>query len=140
MLDLKGVSRIIYSTISFLVILFTVLNFMLLQGSTIFNTYSLIISMLVFSLLSVMVLIKLFNNDESDIELHKHPYFWISAATLLFSAGALILLGLQQFIEAEKIQIGKMNLYRVIMPVLIVVMYSSYIYAFILCRKLNKSS
>lgn len=140
MLDLNGFSKIVYCIITSLSMLFLVLNFVCLQGSNVFNTYSFILSMLVVSTLSFLVLLKLFNDDESSIMLHFHPYFWISAATLLFSAAALIVLGLQQFILTEKLLIGKVTIYKAIMPILNVVMYLSYTYAFILCRRLaNKS-
>lgn len=140
MLDLNGFSKIIYCIITGLSMLFLMLNFVYLQGSDIFNTYSFILSMFVVSVLSVLVLLKLFNDEQSCIILHFHPYFWISASTLFFSAAALIVLGLQQFILAEKLLIGKVTIYRAIMPILNVVMYLSYTYAFILCRRLaNKS-
>jgi len=141
MLGYRGLTKTIYISIGALLFVFTVLNFLFVQGWEKFDTYSLIFVEFIIAMLALLVIKKLFQEDDSIILLNKHPYFWISASTLIFSAVTLIVLGLQQFLLLKKIQLGGVQIYRVIMPAINVFLYSCYGYAFYLCKKLtNRSS
>jgi len=141
MLSYKSWARALYITVGILLFIFTLLNFLFLQGSVDFDTYSLILVEFIIAILSLLVIARLFQEDDTTVLLNHHPYFWIGASTLIFSAVTLIVLGLQQFLMLKKIQIGGVQIYRVIMPAINVFLYSCYSYAFYLCRKLtNKSS
>lgn len=141
MLAYKGLIKSIYISVGVLLFIFTLLNFLFVQGWEKFDTYSLIFVEFITAMLALLVIARLFKEDDSAIMLNHHPYFWISASTLIFSAVTLIVLGLQQFLLLKKIQIGGVQIYRVIMPAINVFLYSCYSYAFYLCRKLtNKSS
>ncbi len=130
-----GIQKNIFIIISSLLMLFILINFYFFQGMNLFNTYSLILIMLINIVFSVFVLIKRFLIDEKPVDFLKHPYLWINASILVFSLGTLVILGLQQYIEANKIQIGDKNAYRQIMPILNVILYSGYSYAFLLCKQ-----
>jgi hypothetical protein len=133
--------RIIYFSLGFLILTFFILNILFIQGEDKFNTNTLILTEFVTAILSLMVLIKLFKEDDFSIMLYDHPYFWISGATLIFSVSALVILGLQQYIEVNKLQYEGKNIYRILTPIVNVVLYVSYSYAFFLCNKLtNRSS
>jgi hypothetical protein len=136
----KSWMRSLYLTIAALLILFILFNFFFIQGTIKFNTFSLILIEFLIAVLTLLVIAKLFREDDTSIYLNKHPYFWIAASTLIFSLVTLILLGLQQFIELKKIQIGGLQIYTVIMPMINVFLYSCYSYAFYLCRKLTNKS
>ncbi len=141
MLMYKGWARALYISASVLLFIFTLLNYLFLQGSVEFDTYSLIVVEFIIAILSLLVIAHLFQEDDVSVLLNHHPYFWIGASTLIFSAVTLIVLGLQQFLLLKQIQIGGVQIYRVIMPAINVFLYSCYSYAFYLCRKLtNKSS
>ncbi len=140
MLAYKGLTRAIYISIGALLFIFTVLNFLGLQGQLKFDTYSLILVEFIIAMLALLVIAKLFREDDSEVLLNQHPYFWISASTLIFSAITLVVLGLQQFLLLKKIEIGGVKIYRVIMPMINVFLYSCYSYAFYLCRKLTSKS
>ena len=88
-------------------------------------------------LLSLMTITKLLREDNYEISISSNPYFWISGGTLIFSIGAIVLIGPQQFILINKIQIGGVSVYRVVLPLLVLILYSSYCYAFYLCKKLT---
>jgi ABC-type dipeptide/oligopeptide/nickel transport system permease component len=77
--------------------------------------------------------------SENYFELSKHPYFWTAAGLLIFSLGTLVVLGMNQFIRINNLTIVNKALYRTIMPVLNVILYSSYSYAFYLCARMKKS-
>lgn len=115
--------------------LFILIDFYFLQGVSMFNTYSLILIMLLNIVFSVLILVNFFLFDERTIDFLKHPYLWINSGILIFSLGTLVVLGLQHYIEANKIVIGNKNAYRQIMPILNVILYSAYSYAFLLCHR-----
>jgi hypothetical protein len=137
MLLYVNILRIIYFCFGGLVLMFFIFNLFYIQGSDHFDTYTLILSEFVITLLSLLVLIKLFKDDDFDMMLYEHPYFWLSGATLIFSVSTLVILGLQQYIETEKIQIDGKNIYRILTPIMNVILYVSYCYAFFLCSKQN---
>jgi hypothetical protein len=137
MLDYTGFIKILYISLSVLLIIFTVLNIYFLQGNVAFDTYSVILIEFFTSILCLLVISKLFTHDNADIPLHEHPYFWISGGTLLFGCCSLIVLGLQQFIQLKRIMIGGKNIYNILMPILNVILYSCYCYAFYLCKRLT---
>jgi hypothetical protein len=137
MLKYKGWLQTIYFTVGFLIFLFFVLNLLYLQGSQTFNTYTFILTDFVFSMISLLVLVELFKDDDYNIMLYNHPYFWISGAILIFSVSTLVILGSQQIIANNKIQINGKNAYKILTQIMNVVLYTSYSYAFFLCRKLT---
>ena len=133
MLNLNNSTKILFWVISILSLLFVELNFFFLQGFTVFNTYSLIIIELLNIFFTSLILLYLARNDNST--LMKNPFFLINASLLLFSLGTLVVLGLQDFILKNKLRIIQLNLYRVIMPPLNIILYSTFSFAFILCKK-----
>lgn len=137
-LDFRQYVRTIYVTVAILVMLFVTMNFFFLQGPFEFNVYSVIMAEFIKGVLSLMVITKLFREDNYEISISNNPYFWIAGATLIFSVSAIVLFGLQKFIVINKIQINGKSIYRVIIPLVNVILYSSYCYAFYLCRKLTR--
>jgi hypothetical protein len=140
MLNYKGFIKKIFVVISILILLFIMLNLVFIQGHKEFDTYSLILIEFIISLLSLLVLLKLFNDNSSHFLLQDHPHFWIGGATLIFSVSTLFILGLQKFIEVNQLQIDGKNIYRILIPLLNIILYSSYSYAFFLCKKLTSRS
>ena len=133
--------RIIYFSLGFLILTFFILNILFIQGVGKFNTNTLILTEFVTAILSLLVLVELFKEDDFSVLLYDHPYFWISGATLISSVSALVILGLQQYIEVNKLRYEGKNIYRILTPIVNVVLYVSYSYAFFLCNKLtNKLS
>jgi len=137
MLDFKGFIKTIYLAISALVMVFLLSNFFFLQGPIKFDNFSFVMIEFVKGLLSLMVITKLLREDNYDISISGNPYFWISGGTLIFSIGSIVLLGPQQFILFYKIQIAGLSIYQIILPLLSVILYPSYCYAFYLCKKLT---
>jgi hypothetical protein len=113
-----------------------VINYFFLQGRVEFNTYSEVLSTFAAVVLSMLLIVKLFTGDTTS-GLINNPHFWVAAGTLIFSLGAMVVLGLQQFIAARNIKLMGVNIYKIIMPILNIFLYGGYSYAFILCKKLT---
>lgn len=112
-----------------------VLNYLFLQGTESFNSYSVIVIMFMNIIFSSFILFNLVKDEEKDTPLFQEPYFWINSANLLFSISTLVVLGLREYILEHHIVIGDKSIYRYIVPVSNVILYSAYTYAFYLCRK-----
>lgn len=119
----------------FIVIALSLINLLFIQGIFLANTYTFILFGLINIFFSVMILFQLVTNENININFLKSPYFWVFGALLLFSLGALIIIGLRQFIILYDLTINGKHIYKVLMPILIVILYSSYSYGFYLCKK-----
>lgn len=127
-------AKIIFLVISILLMSFITINYFFIQGKAQFNSYSLLLGMTINIIFSSLILIRLVADDTKILNLFKEPFFWINAATLLFSLGTLVVLGLQQYIVANDIKYKEEILYNVIMHILNVFLYAALSYGFILCH------
>lgn len=127
--------REIFQVISVLLLSFMLLNICFLQGFWKFNTYSLITAELVNIVLSCIVLFQLVFTGDDNKGLFNHPFFWFNVGTLFFSLGTIVLFGLHDYIIKHQIFIKHKSLYHALSPILNVIMYSSWGYGFIQCRK-----
>ena len=135
MLFLTGKEKLVFYTVCILCLILVVVNFFSIQGQSRFNTYSLVlieIMMIVFSSLSLVRLTLL---DQRELNFLREPFFWINTANLLFGLITLVVLGLQEYILTNHIEINNKTLYNAILPTLNAIVYAGYSYAFILCRK-----
>lgn len=137
-LNIKEKFRKVYIYTSVIISLSLLYNFFFFEGIFKFNTLSIILMSFFTILLSILLLFRL-AESENYFNLSKHPYFWIAAGLLIFSLGTLVVLGMNQYIRINKVTIVNKALYRTIMPVLNVILYSSYTYAFYLCAQMKKS-
>jgi len=141
MLTLKRNEKPVYLTICLLSLAFILLNYFFLQGYSQFNNISVVLIEILNIVLSCFVLLRLTFQGDMLVSIFRAPYFWISAANLLFGLITLVLLGLQQYIRGNNIRIGSTSLYHYILPVVNIILYSCYCLAFILCRtRTNRSS
>jgi hypothetical protein len=134
MLFLTGKERIVFFTTCVLCMSLVTVNFFFIQGQSRFNTYSFVlieIMMIVFSSLSLVRLTVL---DQKELNFIREPFFWINTVNLLFGLITLVVLGLQEYILTNHIEIANKTLYNAILPSLNAIVYSGYCYAFILCR------
>jgi hypothetical protein len=134
MLVLRGKEVLVFRIVFVLTISFILLNFFFWQGKGKFTNYSLVLVHLLNIVFSCLVILRLYMLETRDTVLIESPYFWINAANMLFGIVLLLLLGLQDYIIKNNISIGKDSLYHYILPIATIVLYSSYSYAFVLCR------
>lgn len=138
MLRLRGLPLTIFVGMTALFEALLLLNFFFIQGTALFNTYSLIIIMVATIILSCFVLLSLAAGEENGVSFFRHPLFWINGSHLLYALVSLVLLGLQQYIRAHRIELNKESLYYVIQPTINILLYIGLAYAFLLCRTQNR--
>jgi hypothetical protein len=133
MLLLNKNGRNIYLAITAISMLFAFYDYFFIEG--LFDSYSMVFSMVQHIILSFMILSQLSMEEVSENSILSEPYFWIASGILLFSVVTVVTLGLQPYILKKGIKLFSQNFYRAVMPMVNVVLYSCYSYAFYLCRK-----
>lgn len=128
----------LYKALSLLIVAGFLYNLLLGEGFNRLNILTIVLQQFINVLLSCMLLFNMAVRDDYFL-LSREPMFWISAGILIFSLGTLVSLGMSEFIRMNRITINNKNLYRIIMPVLNIILYSSYIFGFILCTQKKKS-
>jgi len=134
MLFLSKRESVIFFTVCFLCLLLIVINFLYIQGESLFNTYSLGLFDILMVIFSGLCLVRLTVFDQEEMNFMKEPYFWINSLNLMFGLITLVLLGLQSYILVNHVEIANKPLYAAILPPLNAIVYAGYSYAFILCR------
>ena len=137
MLAYKGRARLNYIATGFFILSLFLINYLFIQGSRVFNSYSLIVTNISYTILSSLVLLRLLKTDDWDIPLQKHPYFWIGGSLIIYSLTMVVILGLQPFILSNKIQIDGKSIYMILSPTVNVILYTCFSYSFFLCQKLT---
>ena len=134
-LQLNKRHNLLFNIFSLIVMLIATSSTIFLTGIFIFNNYYYMLIQLINICFSVLILFKIVTNDDRDFSLWQNPYFWIFGACLLFGLGSLTVVGLRQLILSYNLTMNGKHIYQVIMPFLIVILYSSYSYGFYLCKK-----
>jgi hypothetical protein len=134
MLFLTRKESIIFYIVCILCMLLVVFNFIFIQGSTQFDSYSLSLIEIMIIVFSGLCLVRLTVLDHKELNFIKEPYFWINSLNLFFGLITLVVLSLQSYILINHVEIGHKNLYHLILPVVNAIVYLGYSYAFILCR------
>lgn len=134
MLFLTRKEAVIYFIVCTLCMLLVVANFLFIQGTTQFNSYSLGLIDIMLIVFSGLCLVRLTVLDQKELNFMKEPYFWINALNLMFGLITLVVLGLQSYILYNHIEIANKTLYYAILPAVNAIVYAGYSYAFILCR------
>lgn len=134
----NSIKKIFFWLTGLIITGFIIVNLFLIQGIKPFNTNSLVVTQLVNIILSLLVLMELFKDDDFNIMIYEHPYFWINGAILIFGIGTIIALGLQPIILAEHLQINGKYIYGILMQALSTFLYLTFGYAFFLCQKTAK--
>jgi hypothetical protein len=133
MLLLNKRGKKIYLVIAAISMVFALYDYFFIEG--LFDSYSMVLALIQHVVLSFMVLSQLSMEEANENTLLAEPYFWVAAGILLFAVVSVVILGLQPYILKKGIKLFSQNLYRAVMPMVNVVLYSCYSYAFYLCRK-----
>ena len=134
MLFLTRKEQVVFNLVCTLALLLIFVNFCCIQGQIKFNTFSLVLVEILNIVFAGLCLVRLTVFDQKELNFMREPYFWINALNLLFALITLVLLGLQDYILINHIQIAHKSLYYAILPAVNAVVYAGYSYAFILCR------
>jgi hypothetical protein len=134
MLFLTRKESIIFYIVCILCMLLVIFNFIFVQGSTQFNSYSLSLIEILIIIFSGLCLVRLTVLDQQELNFIKEPYFWINSLNLFFGLITLVVLSLQSYILENHVEIDHKRLYYAILPIVNAILYLGYSYAFILCR------
>ena len=134
MLFLRGKETVVFYTVCLLCLILVYVNFFFIQGMSRFDTFSLVLIEIMTIVFSGLSLVRLTVLDQNELNFMREPFFWINSMYLLFGLITLVVLGLQEYILFNHIEIAHKTLYYVIMPTVNAIVYSGYCYAFILCR------
>jgi|SRR5450432_358355 uncharacterized membrane protein YhaH (DUF805 family) len=134
MLFLTKREAIVYYIVCLLCLFLAFVNFGFIQGSQVFNSYSLGLIECMMIVFSGLCLVRLTVLDQEELNFMKEPYFWINSLNLLFGLITLVVLGLHSYILINHIEIAHRALYDAILPAVNAIVYAGYSYAFILCR------
>ncbi len=134
MLFLTRKESIVFYIVCILCMLLVVFNFIFIQGTTEFDSYSLSLIEILIIVFSGLCLVRLTVLDQKELNFIKEPYFWINSLNLFFALITLVVLSLQSYILINHVEIVHRSLYSAIMPVVNAIVYLGYSYAFILCR------
>jgi magnesium-transporting ATPase (P-type) len=136
-LNLRDEAARAYKITGAVVMLVLLYNYLFFEGPFRLNSIGVVIEQLITIMLSCTLLFRIAISEKYFI-VWKEPYFWIAAGLLIFSLGTLVVFGFLQYIRINHLTIKNKSLYAVIMPVLNVILYSAYTYAFYLCKPKKK--
>ena len=74
------------------------INFVFIQGTLQFNSYSLGLVDIMLIVFSGLCLVRLTVFDQEELNFMREPYFWINSLNLLSCLVMLVVLGLQSYI------------------------------------------
>ncbi|MEO0064863.1 MAG: hypothetical protein RI983_189 [Bacteroidota bacterium] len=115
------------------------LNLQYLQGYNNFHTYTFLLGSFFLVLFCCLFFYESVLPAHLDHTLAKQPFFWVCTGLLLFYMGSVIINALFEYLRSYDLQQEGKKIYGLINQSLNVVLYSSFIYAFILCRKTRKT-
>jgi len=115
------------------------LNLQYLQGYNNFHTYTFLLGSFFVVLFCCLFFYESVLPEHLDHPLAKQPFFWVCTGLLLFYMGSVIINALFEYLRSYDLQQEGKKIYGLINQSLNVVLYSSFIYAFILCRKTRKT-
>ncbi len=115
------------------------LNLQFLQGYNNFHTYTFLLGSFFIVLFCCLFFYESVLPEHLDHPLAKQPFFWVCTGLLLFYMGSVIINALFEYLRSYNLQQEGKRIYGIINQSLNVVLYSAFIYAFILCRKNKKT-
>lgn len=135
----KTLRRIITVLIPIYIILVTI-NVAYIQGTDKFHRYTFLLGGFLMVVYSCFFLYESILPDSINIKLSEHPFFWVMIGLLIFYLGSVIINALFEYLTSAALGKEGTHIYSYINNSLNVVLYGSFIIAFILCRKNRKIS
>jgi hypothetical protein len=109
--------------------------YLFIRPLTRFNAYLFIAGGLMIVIICLLFFYNYFNLDNPREETRWQPVIWISAGIVAYFTVACSTLALYNFMVSLQAELFGVRLYRLIPQILSIFMYSSFAYAFVLCRK-----
>ncbi len=138
-LNNRTLRRIITILIPIYIVL-VILNIALIQGTQKFHSYTFLLGSFLMVVYSCFFLYESILPDSINIKLTQHPFFWVTIGLLIFYLGSVIINALFEYLTSAALGKQGTQIYGYINNSLNIVLYGSFIIAFILCRKNKKIS
>lgn len=135
---LTGFKKFALFFIPFYILCVTV-NVSFIQGPNNFHTYTFLLGSFFIVTFCCLFFYESVLPDYLDNALTKQPFFWVCTGLLLFYLGSVIINALFEYLRSFDMQEEGKRIYGIINQSLNVVLYSAFIFAFLLCRKNSKT-
>ncbi len=114
------------------------INLMYYQGTEKFHTYTFLLGSFFIVVFCCLFFYESVLPEYLENTLTKQPFFWVCTGLLLFYLGSVIINALFEYLRSFDMQIEGKKIYGTINQSLNVILYSAFIFSFILCRNNNK--
>lgn len=115
------------------------INLSYIQGPNNFHTYTFLLGSFFIVIFCCLFFYESVLPDQLENQLTKQPFFWVCTGLLLFYLGSVIINALFEYLRSFNMQEEGKRIYGIINQSLNVVLYSAFIFAFVLCRNNNKT-
>ncbi|MEN9599687.1 MAG: hypothetical protein RL596_2006 [Bacteroidota bacterium] len=122
-----------------LYILAVTINLSLIQGTNHFHTYTFLLGSFFIVVFCCLFFYESVLPEQLENKLTEQPFFWVCTGLLLFYLGSVIINALFEYLRSFDMQEEGKRIYGIINQSLNVVLYSAFIFAFILCRNNSKT-
>ncbi len=114
------------------------INLMYFQGIEKFHTYTFLLGSFFIVIFCCLFFYESVLPEYLENTLTKQPFFWVCTGLLLFYLGSVIINALFEYLRSFDMQIEGKKIYGTINQSLNVILYSAFIFSFILCRNNSK--
>jgi hypothetical protein len=114
-------------------------NLAFIQGFNNFHTYTFLLGSFFIVFFCCLFFYESVLPENIDHQLSLQPFFWVCTGLLLFYLGSVIINALFEYLRSFDMQEEGKRIYGTINQSLNVILYSSFIFAFVLCRNNNKT-
>lgn len=124
-----------------LFILLALLNALFIQGANkTFNTYAFLLGSFWIVVFCCCYFYESVLPEQIDQQLSQQPFFWICSGLLIYYLGSVIINALFEYLVRNDLLEEGQRIYKIINNSLNVILYSSFIISFFLCRNHKKIS
>ncbi len=122
-----------------ILVLFSVFNYQYLQGPDHFHTYTLLLGSFFIVFFCCCYFYEWVLPEQITQNLLKQPFFWICVGLLLFYLGSVIINALYEYLRSSDMDKEGRRIYSFINRSLNVILYSSFITSFLICKNNRKA-
>ncbi len=115
-------------------------NLKYIQGFNTFHSYTFLLGSFFMLLFCCFYFFESMREENLDELLPEHPFFWICTAYIMFYLGSVVINSLFQYLMSFDMESQGKRIYSTINQSLNLLLYSGYIYAFLLCHRKKKKS
>jgi hypothetical protein len=116
------------------------LNLKYIQGFHTFHSYTFLLGSFFMVLFSCLFFFESVRLENLHKMLPDQPFFWVCTAFIMFYLGSVVINSLFQYLMSFDMQSQGKRIYSLINQSLNLLLYTGFIYAFILCHRKRKTS